>query len=41
MRRQVEGRQIGYHAAVSAYSTQSDKVINSGEGGFITSDGRR
>jgi dTDP-4-amino-4,6-dideoxygalactose transaminase len=32
------GRQIGYHAAVSAYSTQSDKVINSGEGGFITSD---
>ena len=33
-----KGRQIGYHAAVSAYSTQSDKVINSGEGGFITSD---
>ena len=33
-----KGRQVGYHAAVSAYSTQSDKVINSGEGGFITSD---
>merc|ERR1719231_174209 len=32
------GRQLGYHAKVTAYSTQSDKVINSGEGGFITSD---
>jgi len=32
------GRQLGYHAAVSCYSTQSDKVINSGEGGFITTD---
>jgi len=32
------GRQLGYHAKVSCYSTQSDKVINSGEGGFITTD---
>ena len=32
------GRQLGYHAAVSAYSTQSDKVINSGEGGFLTTN---
>lgn len=31
-------RQLGYHAEVTAYSTQSDKVINSGEGGFITTD---
>ncbi|CAB1104753.1 unnamed protein product [Ectocarpus sp. CCAP 1310/34] len=30
------GRQLGYHAKVSAFSTQSDKVINSGEGGFVT-----
>jgi dTDP-4-amino-4,6-dideoxygalactose transaminase len=27
-----------YHAKVTAYSTQSDKVINSGEGGFVTTD---
>jgi dTDP-4-amino-4,6-dideoxygalactose transaminase len=33
-----KGRQLGYHAAVACYSTQSDKVINSGEGGFITTD---
>lgn len=33
-----KGRQLGYHAKVTAYSTQSDKVINSGEGGFITTD---
>lgn len=32
------GRQLGYHAAVVAYSTQSDKVINSGEGGFLATD---
>merc|ERR1719171_483296 len=32
------GRQLGYHAEVTAYSTQSDKVINSGEGGFLTTD---
>ena len=32
------GRQLGYQAEVTAYSTQSDKVINSGEGGFVTSD---
>jgi len=32
------GRQLGYHAEVAAYSTQSDKVINSGEGGFVTTD---
>jgi dTDP-4-amino-4,6-dideoxygalactose transaminase len=32
------GKQLGYHAKVTAYSTQSDKVINSGEGGFITTD---
>ena len=32
------GKQLGYHARVTAYSTQSDKVINSGEGGFITTD---
>ena len=33
-----KGRQLGYHGVVTAYSTQSDKVINSGEGGFITTD---
>lgn len=34
-----KGRQLGYHGEVAAYSTQSDKVINSGEGGFVaTSD---
>ena len=32
------GKQLGYHARVTAYSTQSDKVINSGEGGFVTTD---
>ena len=32
------GKQLGYHAKVTAYSTQSDKVINSGEGGFVTTD---
>ena len=32
------GKQLGHHGAVSAYSTQSDKVINSGEGGFLTTD---
>merc|ERR1719421_923294 len=32
------GRQLGYHGKLAAYSTQSDKVINSGEGGFITTD---
>lgn len=32
------GRQLGYHGKVAAYSTQSDKVINSGEGGFVTTD---
>jgi dTDP-4-amino-4,6-dideoxygalactose transaminase len=30
------GRQLGLIAEVSAWSTQSDKVINSGEGGFVT-----
>merc|ERR1719421_2522255 len=25
------GKQLGYHGKVAAYSTQSDKVINSGE----------
>mmetsp|Transcript_17293 Transcript_17293/g.41355 ORF Transcript_17293/g.41355 Transcript_17293/m.41355 type:complete len:486 (-) Transcript_17293:162-1619(-) len=29
-------RQLGFHGVVSCYSTQSDKVINSGEGGFLT-----
>jgi len=33
-----KGKQMGYMAKVTAYSTQSDKVINSGEGGFITTD---
>jgi len=33
-----KGRQLGYHGVVTCYSTQSDKVINSGEGGFITTD---
>lgn len=32
------GRQLGYHAKVAAYSTQSDKVINAGEGGFLATD---
>jgi len=32
------GRQLGYHGLAASYSTQSDKVINSGEGGFITTD---
>jgi len=32
------GRQLGYHGVMSSYSTQSDKVINSGEGGFITTE---
>mmetsp|Transcript_67366 Transcript_67366/g.133501 ORF Transcript_67366/g.133501 Transcript_67366/m.133501 type:complete len:476 (-) Transcript_67366:470-1897(-) len=32
------GRQLGYHGLVTAFSTQSDKVINSGEGGFVTTD---
>jgi dTDP-4-amino-4,6-dideoxygalactose transaminase len=32
------GRQLGFHGEVAAYSTQSDKVINSGEGGFLTTD---
>merc|ERR1711920_512163 len=32
------GRQLGYHGEVAAYSTQSDKVINSGEGGFLTTN---
>lgn len=32
------GKQLGYHADVTAYSTQSDKVINSGEGGFVTTN---
>lgn len=35
------GRQLGYHGAMASYSTQSDKVINSGEGGFITTDDPR
>jgi len=35
---QWQGRQLGYHGEVAAYSTQSDKVINSGEGGFLTTD---
>lgn len=30
-----EGKPLGSHGAVAAYSTQSDKVINSGEGGFV------
>lgn len=29
------GKPLGGHGAVAAYSTQSDKVINSGEGGFV------
>lgn len=33
-----KGRQIGYHGIMASYSTQSDKVINSGEGGFITTE---
>jgi len=33
-----DGRQLGYHGEVAAYSTQSDKVINSGEGGFVTTN---
>ena len=33
-----KGRQLGYHASVAAYSTQSDKVINAGEGGFLATD---
>jgi len=32
------GRQLGYHGLITSYSTQSDKVINSGEGGFITTE---
>jgi len=32
------GRQLGYHGLASSYSTQSDKVINSGEGGFVVTD---
>jgi len=32
------GRQLGYHSVLSVYSTQSDKVINSGEGGFVCTD---
>ncbi|CAM9626108.1 unnamed protein product [Choristocarpus tenellus] len=31
-------RQLGYHGHISVYSTQSDKVINSGEGGFLVTD---
>jgi dTDP-4-amino-4,6-dideoxygalactose transaminase len=33
-----DGRQQGYQAKVAAYSCQSDKVINAGEGGFVTTD---
>jgi len=33
-----KGRQLGYHGTMASYSTQSDKVINSGEGGFITTE---
>jgi len=33
-----DGRQQGFHGKVSCYSCQSDKVINAGEGGFITTD---
>lgn len=33
-----KGKQLGYHGKVACYSTQSDKVINSGEGGFITTN---
>jgi dTDP-4-amino-4,6-dideoxygalactose transaminase len=35
---QWKGRQLGYHGKVTAWSTQSDKVINSGEGGFVTTN---
>jgi len=35
------GRQLGYHGVMASYSTQSDKVINSGEGGFITTEDER
>jgi len=35
---QWDGRQVGNKAKVSAYSCQSDKVINAGEGGFVTTD---
>lgn len=31
-------RQVGYHSLLSVYSTQSDKIVNSGEGGFICTD---
>lgn len=33
-----EKKQVGYHSFLAVYSTQSDKVINSGEGGFIVTD---
>lgn len=32
------GKQLGYLGEATAYSTQSDKVINSGEGGFFTTN---
>mmetsp|Transcript_14316 Transcript_14316/g.21601 ORF Transcript_14316/g.21601 Transcript_14316/m.21601 type:complete len:282 (+) Transcript_14316:1-846(+) len=31
-------RQLGYHGVLASYSTQSDKVINSGEGGLLVTD---
>lgn len=35
---QWDGVQLGRQAAVACYSTQSAKVINSGEGGFFCTD---
>ncbi|CAN0173566.1 unnamed protein product, partial [Hapterophycus canaliculatus] len=32
------GSQLGNRAKVAAYSCQSDKLINSGDGGFLTTN---
>lgn len=33
-----KGKQIGTHGKLAAFSTQSAKVINAGEGGFVSTD---
>ena len=38
VRVRYKGRQLGYHGVVARLNFDPDKVINSGEGGFITTD---
>ena len=35
---QAKYKPVGYHGKIACFSTQSDKLLNSGEGGFIATD---